>query len=163
MGNCVVIAIQQLKETSHAKGRAVDNVRILLEVIDECKLKLTTVADEGELQICTDEVARERERERAGARSGTISVIKYAMQFTTKSLREYRIYGHIFVRMLRRSWGEVAKCFVRIWGGQLGWLSVQQHMAQGITNLASAVDSLLVQNAQSNNLQDGLSGRYAQR
>ena len=114
--NSIVSAIQQLNETSHANGHTVDNVQILLEVIDECKLKLAKVANggEGKLQLCTDE--RERERARAGARSGTISVSKYEEEYTTKSLSEYRIYGHIFIRMLRRSWEIVAKCVVRIWG-----------------------------------------------
>ena len=38
LGNCIVSFIQQMKETSRAKGHAVDNVQILLEFLDECKL-----------------------------------------------------------------------------------------------------------------------------
>ena len=37
--NRVVSSTQQLGETSYAKGRAVDNVQILLETIGACKLK----------------------------------------------------------------------------------------------------------------------------
>ena len=43
---------------------------------------------------------------------------------------------------------------------QMGWLKdVQQVMVQVIGNLASAVDTSLVQNDQRNNAQDGLLGK----
>ena len=43
----VVRTIQQLGETSHGTSRGDGDVEILLNVLDGCKLKLTTVAHQG--------------------------------------------------------------------------------------------------------------------
>ena len=62
LGSTISNVIQQLKEASRAKKHIVDNVQILSEVIDECKLRLTTVAEEGEgkPRLRQDELGRER-------------------------------------------------------------------------------------------------------
>ena len=64
MGDTIVNVLHQMKEASHATGNMVENVQILLEAIDEYKLKLATVSKEGEgkLHLCTDEWGRGRWR-----------------------------------------------------------------------------------------------------
>ena len=64
LGNTIVSAIQQLEEESRAKEGVAANVQILVEAINECKLKFTTVAKEGEgnTHLFTDELDRERWR-----------------------------------------------------------------------------------------------------
>ena len=108
----IISAIQQLEEASRGTSRGVDNVQILLNAIAECKLQLITVAHQGEenLQRCT--VVNDRERgikkrydfcdQSCGGGGG-------GGGFTTKLLSKYKVYGHMFARMLRLNWIVVAK------------------------------------------------------
>ena len=56
LNTSVVRTIQQLKEESRGKSHGDGNVQILLNVLDECNLKLTTVERQGEgkLQLRTE-------------------------------------------------------------------------------------------------------------
>ena len=90
--------IQQLKEESHAKDNRIDNVQILLEVIDECKLILTTVAKEGKgkLRLFQGELERERGRKkRCDFWKKTWGLVHYKI---TERIQEWGSY--IFIRML---------------------------------------------------------------
>ena len=47
LNTSVVRTIQQLEEAGHGTSRGDENVQIILNVLDECTLKLTTVAHRG--------------------------------------------------------------------------------------------------------------------
>ena len=58
----IVIAIQQLKEASHGTSHGVDNVQILLNVIEECKLQLAAVPRQEEEKMQRRAALGDRER-----------------------------------------------------------------------------------------------------
>ena len=62
LNTSLVRTVQQLGETSRGLIHGDDNVQILLNVLDGCKLKLTTVARQGEvkMQLFADVGDRER-------------------------------------------------------------------------------------------------------
>ena len=98
LGNAIFRAIQQLTENSHAEGDSIESVQILIEAIVGRKNKLTAVAQEGgggKLQLRQNEWGRER-----GRRKRYDFLNQIWAECNSKSLREYRIRGHIFISML---------------------------------------------------------------
>ena len=151
LGSTIANVIQQLKEASHAKENIVDNVQILLEVIDECKLILTTVAKEGEgnLRLRQDELERERWRKkRYDFCKQTWQVVHCEIADRKQELWPY-IHHDVEAQL-----GNRCEMFRTDFGDQLGRLKdVQQQMAQCMDNIVSVVDTRLLQNDRRNNLQ----------
>ena len=58
----IISGIHQLKEASHGASPGVDNVQILLNVIEQRKLQLATVANQGEENLHRFTVVGDRER-----------------------------------------------------------------------------------------------------
>ena len=51
-----------------------------------------------------------------GVGGGGVGVCVCVWGITIKLLRIYKVYGHIFIMMLRRSWKVVAIFFAKNWG-----------------------------------------------